>query len=366
LHPVLATVIPVFYLGYFLGALRLFLAVSVLSAHSGPLLGYVLIDPLGAVKLFYAISGFYMALVLSTKYAAPGSLKDFYINRALRLYPAYFLVLCCTVFCMIHFHRPELLDQISLLRPSQQVMVVFSNLFFFGQDWMYFFHTNAKGYFRWPPVLDYWQSAARFDLVGIAWTLGLECTFYLLAPLLVRMQTCWLLLLTAALVFLRSWCASAGLDSGPWVYRFFPFELPFFLAGMLAYRLYVHMCAIRDVRHVYIAALPLVAAILWNTNYCGLIHPLPVLIACLPVLFLMTRTSYIDALIGAFSYPVYITHLLIKDNAEFLWPQIWHTPLGFGGGMLMAALAFSIPLILIEEYLSAKLKRREPSPARVI
>ena len=47
-----------------------------------------------AVQTFYIVSGFYMGLVLTEKYHSPSS---FFLNRALRLYPAYFVVALATL-----------------------------------------------------------------------------------------------------------------------------------------------------------------------------------------------------------------------------------------------------------------------------
>jgi peptidoglycan/LPS O-acetylase OafA/YrhL len=47
--------------------------------------------------MFFMISGLYMALILSDKYRR--SLKTFYVNRALRIFPTYWLVLLlCALF----------------------------------------------------------------------------------------------------------------------------------------------------------------------------------------------------------------------------------------------------------------------------
>ena len=48
-----------------------------------PIRGYV------SVQVFYIISGFYMALILNTKYVGPGSYRVFIANRLLRIFPAY-------------------------------------------------------------------------------------------------------------------------------------------------------------------------------------------------------------------------------------------------------------------------------------
>src|SRR5258707_7705774 len=84
-----------------MGVIRLLLALSVVEFHSTRAFGNPGIWPVDlpngivAVQAFYVISGFYMALVLSTKYA--GEPWRFYRARALRLLPIYWLVLIPTV-----------------------------------------------------------------------------------------------------------------------------------------------------------------------------------------------------------------------------------------------------------------------------
>ena len=82
-----------------MGILRLFLALSVLSGHcessSGapcPVLGsHIWVHGYVAVCGFFIISGFYMAMVLDRKYRA--NIGAFYLNRAARLAPVYWIVL---------------------------------------------------------------------------------------------------------------------------------------------------------------------------------------------------------------------------------------------------------------------------------
>ena len=54
-----------------MGTIRFLLAVSVVVFHAKrPLLGLTLVEGTVAVQLFFIISGFYMALVLTEKYTA--------------------------------------------------------------------------------------------------------------------------------------------------------------------------------------------------------------------------------------------------------------------------------------------------------
>ena len=81
-----------------MGTLRFILALSVAYGHAGDFLGFPLIPGDTAVQSFYAVSGFYMALVLNEKYRPGSSTYSLFIsNRFLRLFPVYVTVLCLTL-----------------------------------------------------------------------------------------------------------------------------------------------------------------------------------------------------------------------------------------------------------------------------
>jgi peptidoglycan/LPS O-acetylase OafA/YrhL len=94
-----------------MGILRLILAISVVVMHCDPDLSkWVLVGGQFAVKLFFIVSGFYMAMVLTEKYHGPGSVRLFYGNRLLRLLPTYYLVIAIALLVPwlagIILHRP--------------------------------------------------------------------------------------------------------------------------------------------------------------------------------------------------------------------------------------------------------------------
>ena len=80
-----------------MGLIRFLLAMSVVAAHSAPILGSTLVGGKIAVQSFFLISGFYISLILNEKYPAglQGNLL-FYGNRFLRIYPIYWAVLLLT------------------------------------------------------------------------------------------------------------------------------------------------------------------------------------------------------------------------------------------------------------------------------
>ena len=77
-----------------MGLLRICLALAVVSTHTHQrLFPFDMITAYFAVKTFFVISGFYMALILNEKYLTKAnSYKLFITNRILRLYPLYLTV----------------------------------------------------------------------------------------------------------------------------------------------------------------------------------------------------------------------------------------------------------------------------------
>ena len=214
-----------------MGVYRFFLALAVLFAHAGgSWSGSSFGDGRLAVETFFMISGFYMALVWSEKYQhLKTPIKLFYISRALRIYPLYFLVLTLTglLACYLWSINP----QFPVANPfkseldlSVLVWVYFTQITLIGM--------NASIFYG---LQDYW-------IVPVAWSLGLELSFYFFAPFLFSrkklMAIFFMTLIVArcAIYILLDWKGSP-IYNIVWSYRFFPFELPFFIAGIFAYQL---------------------------------------------------------------------------------------------------------------------------------
>ena len=120
---------------------------------------------------------------------------------------------------------------------SARLFLILSNLFIVGQDWLMFFGIEHSS-------LLFTGSFAHSDvplyqglLVPQAWTLGVEITFYLVAPFVLRSPRRLLALLAASLA-LRAVLIATGIGlNDPWTYRFFPAELALFLAGALSHQI---------------------------------------------------------------------------------------------------------------------------------
>ena len=79
-----------------MGLIRTLLALSVVLAHVDLGTGPRLVGGVLAVQMFYLISGFLISFVLveTSNYT---SVRSFYVNRMLRLFPIYLVVACAAL-----------------------------------------------------------------------------------------------------------------------------------------------------------------------------------------------------------------------------------------------------------------------------
>lgn len=329
-----------------MGTVRLLLALCVLDFHSvadGNQSLWWTYVPNGvvAVQSFYVISGFYMSLVLTGRYANE-PVWVFYRARLLRLLPAYWIVATAALAYAIVARWPIVAEFLSVShdRPLLGAWVVFSNLTMIGQDWNWFFQSP-------------YGVLGRYNVVHVAWTLGVELTFYAMVPALVLLRSRWIVALLTASIAARVVGTRYGLVGEPWDYRFFPFELAWFLLGMMAHRIYVIGSKLDSdaMRRVGIAAfLLLLLSICWYPLYfnpiTGRMFPgsgtaLPYATAlALPFVFALTKNSKLDSFIGEFSYPIYLVHAVV------LLVLIW---LGYNNGpsVLILSLLFSAAILFV-------------------
>jgi peptidoglycan/LPS O-acetylase OafA/YrhL len=279
-----------------MGALRLYLAICVAVTHYAPAwrpnwIAFSFV----AVLLFYLVSGFYMSLILTEQYR--DRTGAFFLNRALRLYPPYFVALAGMVVLTNYGMIP---NQVHFFN-ADHLLWIFNQITVFPHViWRNLTGTMADGGIM----------MAQF------YTVGLEMIFYALAPLLVRLRTRTLLLMLPVALALHFLPEYLGLPRREWQYDFFPSLLVFFLLGCLSYRLYVY------VRHVnlprwlgYAVAPAILLLVLLNSSSDWTDAPAPWAIYAgvtlgIPFLFRLTKNSKADKLFGNFAYPLYLVHNL--------------------------------------------------------
>lgn len=248
-----------------MGTLRFVLALSVVLAHVGvaaPVTGQI------AVQVFFVISGFYMALVLDGRYTDKWT---FWTNRLLRLFPGYFLIAGLSAMWLWK-NYPPYFDAVGWFDGITNIVIV-------GQDVSVF-------------------NGSQSMLLPQAWSLALELYFYALAPWIVKLRTRTLLAIIGASFVARAVSYVYGLDHDPWTYRFFPFEVAFFLIGVLIHR-------------------------------TGLVPP-----------------TGSDKMLGELSYPIYINHIFIA--------RMIHDP----ALVVLASIALAIVMVFAVERPLDRLRTR--------
>jgi peptidoglycan/LPS O-acetylase OafA/YrhL len=320
-----------------MGTFRFFLAVSIVIGHAGAFFGVFLADARVAIQMFYLVSGFAMAFVWQGKYAtARDPVRTFLANRALRLYPQYFIVLIGAILISIYAWRVANRHPIAtaILFPLDWVgnlWIYLQQVILVGMESHLFLQRAADGSLAFcvnfhqgtQPPLHYYM------FVPQAWMLSLQLVFYLLVPWLFSRPR--LLVAVFALSFaarLVGW--GCGLNADPWTHRFLPFEVGVFLLGALSYRLYAWL---RERRPGWLAR----QSVAWGglAGLVALILCLPLMkpalgelsfwvcylagVAVFPFLFHATLKRKADRWIGELSYPIYIAHLLVMSAGELFF-----------------------------------------------
>ncbi|HEY3853562.1 MAG TPA: acyltransferase [Verrucomicrobiae bacterium] len=362
-----------------MGILRLYLALCVVAEHgNGQILPWTMLQGEQAVQIFYVISGFYMALVLSTRYSKA---RDFYVSRFLRIFPTYWVILLGTVVVSLAggllFNRWLMLSRY-VSHPlahnglSGVSLAALFNLTIIGQDWIMFFKQDpgqslqvTLKFWTFPNPL-YW-----YLLLPQAWTLAVELTFYAIAPYLNRLRSSWLIGLTIGALVLRFICYQyLGTATVPWTYRFFPLQIGFFLCGMLAYRLYVRMSPHPSLQRwrstswrSYIVGCAILLAFLYlharafeflksvaSEHVAGLVTS-PVFILAIPILFLAFEKHKFDRLTGEMSYPVYLVHFLVLvviGSALGIQPGVALARAAALASIILAAILYAVFIVRID------------------
>ena len=313
-----------------MGVIRFLLAFAVVGAHVGALPYHVPLGGTMAVQAFYIISGFLIALVWDNKYAVePNGLSLFYTNRAARIYFLYWNVLFLSIGIALvtKWLTRDYPGFFTTPPRGLGLYEVFTNLFIFGSAEAYWLGFDGSLYF----TMDYTTSPYpvwRTMMLGPAWTLELELTFYLLAPFLVRRSLGVLLAIVAASFAARFAWYAMGHEVDPWTYRFFPFEIGLFVLGVLTYRLWKVMDWKPDRRILYAMSAVTVASILGYDRLGFAAQSfvyLFIFAALLPYIFVLTRSWKFDRFLADMSFPLYLAHwpvwLMLRDRAPVPWPD---------------------------------------------
>ena len=337
-----------------MGTIRLVLALTVALAHFGigkyPALD---LEAMFAVRAFFVISGFYMAMVICERYAELGP-STFYASRFLKLLPIYWFVSVASVF--VRDGVPWNTLNLNSVPTPLLISSLFSLTSLLGIDAFPFIAIDpSTGVLSFAPDrIDAQVPLTRFSPVPQSWSIGLELWFYLLAPFIVRRSIRLLIGILVASIVLRyaffyfvfgTW--EGGLPSlvsgGRWMLNraVFPFELAFFILGVLSYRALVLLprkLSRKMVRDTGLSLLALVAlcrlvALGAEPNWIVTAVSFLGLAISLPFLFLASKDVAIDNAGGELSYPIYMAHVVIMQAGVSLvglsWilshPAVWMT-----------------------------------------
>ena len=310
-----------------LGALRFILSLLVMDAHFGGFREYLqprVVHAFGvdnvayvgeggiAVTGFFVISGYVIAYVLGRKYdtATARGIATFYLGRALRIYPLYFLVFGLYWMALAMLGNPPAMGGTRLL--ANLTLVPYGVLALFPDQ-------NRFG-----PV-DLTQSL----LIAPAWTLTLDLLLYLLAPpLFTRRSTTWAVWCLGLAYFLAFAVLS---DTRPpvWYGYFYATAMPYvfaFATGALIYH-YRHFGA--PPRFIVPVAVVLLLAV-----------------AFFPIG--MTNTP-LNQLVAVFCFGIWVAALAGKKA------HAWDRPLG---ELTYGSYLLHVPLLMVFGHLGV----RHPAP----
>lgn len=306
-----------------MGLLRTLFALDVVLTHAGS--SFIFFGGQIDVQLFYVISGFLISYILVER-KCYSTLGHFYASRYLRLYPIYFVVASFTFFVVV-------LSSFGLVKEYQffefpksapfsaDALLAFANITLFFQDWIMFFSVeNNQLIFS----TDFAKSQVvlyRGLLFPQAWTLGLELSFYLIAPFILTKKRILFTVLGLSIA-VRLFLIFSGLATRvPWSFRFFPAELTFFLLGALSHQMLLpfyikHISKEKVGKYAKLSTLAIIfiAFIFWPLPippHIKILFLFVLFIILLPLIFLFELKGGWDKKIGELSYPIYICHILV-------------------------------------------------------
>jgi peptidoglycan/LPS O-acetylase OafA/YrhL len=313
------------------GTVRFLLALCVAIGHFPPqrLFGVGLMSGITAVQAFYIISGFLITFILNED-RSYRSVRSFYVSRYLRLWPTYAVI--AVISLAVQPDHP-LRTGVTSMGAIALAWVVLADLTLYSGDWLMFVERAGSAlrfteHFGTGPRP--WMN--EYLLVPQCWTLGVELTFYLLAPFVCRRVTGIAALLLFGVAVRVCLGFALPQDTDPWVYRFSPAEMMLFAAGGASYFAGREVCSRVPRLVVILLGLTCVAAATLVTLGNDYINPrieeyfgqtyspmlylqdpftlLGFVIAC-PFLFYGTKHMAIDRFMGELSYPIYVSHLLV-------------------------------------------------------
>jgi peptidoglycan/LPS O-acetylase OafA/YrhL len=269
-----------------MGTYRLALALCVLLSHAGILFrGH---NPgVSAVVSFFLLSGFVMTALIRRHYNSRDRIVMFYLDRAMRLFPQFFLYLTLTLILVV-IKRPEsfYLADLSNIKVFLNVLMLPLSLYMLGLE-------DAL-------------------LIPQAWSLGLELTFYLIIPILLIYRLERIFFTCSIIVFVLAF--SGVINTDLFGYRLLPGTMFMFLCGSYLHNLKSKWKVIvLAATYVAVGALFLTVRISPSVQLPHNYEVLGGFLIGLPIVALLTRVKCgpVDEILGNISYGVFLNHFLL-------------------------------------------------------
>lgn len=315
-----------------LGILRFILAALVVIAHlsEGTFVSHWGVF---AVFGFYVISGYLMTAILNETYRF--RFFSFWLNRFLRLYPTYFLVLLFSVFAFLVF-------------PGESS---------FHQAWeaKYRFSDALGNALIFP--FEFYD--ASFRIVPPAWSVAVELVnYFLLWAIIARNKQ----MPSVTLLLSLSYHVAMLAMGKPWQALYFPFYaalLPFSLgASIYFYRSWLAILTDKQLQHLAAGSAIAFGLCLLGSGVAEL-NAIPAfqvlfylnmvssaaLTACITCKRLSVRYDHFGKQLGDLAYPIFLTHWIVG----FIVSKLFSAELNRGYILLAAS---TLPIVLFSVILS--------------
>jgi hypothetical protein len=249
-------------------------------------------------------------------------------------------------------------DNFGNLDSGSFIFLLFTNLFLFLQDAVMFLglDTISGHLFFTSNFRETTPQLHQFLFIPQAWTIGVEISFYLIAPFLVKRKLKIIFpLIILSLILRLVLHFHFEFKNDPWTYRFFPTELVFFLLGIISYQIYIKLqtIVVNDIFYKLIWIGILVFTLLYS------FLPIPgkgyfyiiTFFTSLPFIFIYTKNWKIDSYIGELSYPIYISHMFVLSVISVLKIPV------IGGKGFILTLTTILFSVILNELVAKKIEK---------
>lgn len=296
-----------------LGTLRFVLALLVLLSHI-PGLGMPLNPGVSSVILFYFISGYLMGRSYQRfQQYSPQPVRDFYLDRLLKLMPQYSVVVLLT-FLLIYWLGPA--QHTLFLNQPIEPQRILLNLLLLPANYVF------------EPLSI--SALLPHPIVPPAWSLSSEFHFYLLLPLILmlgRRGFALVIIGSGAVQIAALFHGTGTFNSDNFGYRFIFGVLVFFLAGLAFGRR--QECFYRRIVLAYLSTYLLMLLVIAPSFglyanpkvqelIIGAVIAIPLLSATLNTRCADGWQARLDDLLGRLAYPIFISHFLVFFCCEKL------------------------------------------------